>query len=277
MLATFAGADQSAIALFRERKFVEAERTIQASLRRQPNQPSVRLLLARTLIELRRVPEALLELERLLATQPSPEIEMEAGRLLRRLAEDRFQDLARSGAGNAAVLAISGRRLEQSGDFAGAKARYAEAIRLESDRPGLRYALGAVEWKLGETEAAERDLRLELARTPDHGMANFRLGQVLLATNREADAVVPLERAVSAMPSRPEVLRELGKAYRKAGRSAEARRAWETVAKLRPADDQVHFLLGTLYRELGETALAQRELATHRQLLDARRERSERK
>ena len=71
---------------------------------------------------------------------------------------------------------------------------------------------------MNELGPAEKHLRAELERSPDHGMANFRLGQVLLATSREAEAIAPLARATVALPDRWEVRRELGKAYRKTGK-----------------------------------------------------------
>ncbi len=269
--------DSPGAGLYRARKFPEAERELRASLKKQPRNPGLRLLLTRTLIELNRIPEALAELDQLLETRPSPDTEMEAGRLLRRLAERRFRDLNHSDAGQAAVSEIAGRRLEREGNFAAALTRYRDAQQREPDQPGLRYSIGSVLWKMRDFEAAEKNLRAELERMPEHGMANFRLGQVLIATSREAESVAYLERAVAAMPDRVEVRRELGKAYRKAGRPADAQAAWEAVAKALPNDDQVHFLLGGLYRELGEAVLAQRELSLHRQILERRRSLAERR
>jgi Flp pilus assembly protein TadD len=272
-----ATAAPSGVTLYQAQRFPEAERALREALRKQPSDPHARMWLARTLVELNRIPEALTELQRLVEAHPAPEIEMEAGRLLRRLAEQRFRSLSRQDDGQAAVSEIAGRRLEREGNFLAALARYQEAQTREPQRPGLHYALGSVYWKLREMEAAERNLRAELERTPEHGMANFRLGQVLIATGKEREAVVPLERAASAIPDRPEVRRELGKAYRKVGRIDDARRVWEAVALERPSDDQVHFLLGGLYRETGDLESSQRELNLHRKLLEDRRRLSERR
>lgn len=271
-----ASLDISGVRLYEARKFGEAERAFRESIKKRPQDPNLRLYLARTLIELNRISEALAELERVIEAQTSPEIEVEVGRLLRNLAERRFRDLSQSDAGQAGIHEIAGRRLEHEGHFDAALMRYREAQRLEPNRPGLSYAIGSVFWKMRELEEAERHLRAELERTPEHGMANFRLGQVLVATNREMDAVVPLERAAAALPDRLEVRRELGKAYRKAGRTADALAAWEAIARARPDDNQVHFLLGSLYRELGQTAAAEREFSQHRKLLKQRRDQSER-
>lgn len=271
-----ASLDVAGVRLYEARKFGEAEKAFRESIKKRPQDPSLRLYLARTLIELNRIPEALAELERAVEVQPSPEIEVDVGRLLRSLAEKRFRDLSQSDAGQAGIHEIAGRRLEYEGHFDPALIRYREALRLEPDRPGLRYAIGGLLWKMKEFAEAENHLRAELERTPEHGMANFRLGQVLMDTNREADAVGPLERAAAALPDRLEVRRELGKAYRKAGRNADALAALEAVARARPDDNQVHFLLGRLYQELGQTAAAERELARHRKLLKQRHDRSER-
>ena len=276
IIALAAALDPPGVGLYRARKFPEAERELRVSLKKQPRNPELRLLLARTLVELNRIPEALAELDHLLNAAPSTDIEMEAGRLLRRLAEIRFRDLSRTGAGQAAVSEIAGRRLEREGNFAAALARYRDASQMEPDRPGLRYSIGGVLWKMRDFDGAETNLRAELERTPTHGMASFRLGQVLIATGREAESVAYLERAVSAMPEGLEVRRELGKAYRKAGRLADARATWEAVEKARPNDDQVHFLLGGLYREMGDPVRSEQELKLHRQLLEQRRSRAER-
>ena len=272
-----AALDSPGVELYRARRFPDAERELRASLTKQPRNPELRLMLARTLIELNRLREALAELDQVLSNSPSPDTEMEAGRILRRLAERRFRDLSRSDAGQSAVSEIAGRRWEREGNFAEALARYRDAQQREPDRPGLRYLIGGVLWKMHDFEAAETNLRAELQHTPEHGMANFRLGQVLIATNREAASIAYLERAVEALRDRVEVRRELGKAYRKTGRAADARAAWEAVAKARPNDDQVHFLLAGLYRELGETVLAQREFSLHRKLLEQRGNRAERR
>ena len=275
-------ADTPALAHFQARNFREAEQAYRLAIRRQPRNPELHLGLARTLVELNRIPEALQILETTLATTPSglgpsPATEMEAGRLLRRLADKRFRDLDLSGQGQAAINEIAGKRLEREGNFTAALAQYREAQQREPNRAGIQYLIGGALWKLRDFEAAEKHLRAELANTPGHGMANFRLGQIMIANSLESESVPYLERALAALPARLEVRRELGKAYRKTGNLAGARSVWEQVAKARPQDDQVHFLLGGLYREMGEAELSQKEFNLHRQLLEQRRSRSERR
>ena len=265
-----AGANQG-VRLYQDRQFVAAERAFRARLTAQPNDASARLYLARTLIETNRVAEAVGEIERALAGEPSVETRFQAGDILRELAERRFARLEAAAPESAAVRELAGNRLEMQGRLAEALREYRAVAAREPGRPGIHYRIGSILWKQRELEEASKELKFELGRNDHHALANLRLGQVLVALNQEAEAAPYLERAVAAMPESADARRELGKAYRKMGRGADARREWEQVAKARPEDGQIHFLLGNLYRELGETELASRELETHRKMLERRR------
>jgi tetratricopeptide (TPR) repeat protein len=271
LLALFAGPDSSSgIAMYRQRRFEAAEAEFQKVLVRNPRDTTARLYLARTLVALRRIPEALAEIERALAENPDPEAKFQAGTILRELAERRFAELERRAPNSASLREIAGGQLEMKGDFAGALREYRAAAALDQRRPGVHYLIGNVLWKMRELDSASEELKTELAASPFHGMANLRLGEVLLALSEEGPALPYLERAASAMPESFLTRRELGKAYRKTGRIAEARREWEAVVKAQPEDDQAHYLLGNLYRELGESTLAGKELEKHRAILERR-------
>lgn len=241
---------------------------LMAGLQAQP--PAQRLAQARGLIESGKVSEGLAVLDQAVAS-PDPEVRFQAGKLLRELAERRFAGLQRAAPGSAPVHELAGRHHELRGRLPEALREYRAALAQEPLRPGLHYKAGNILWVMRDWDGAEAELRQELESNPAHGMANLRLGQVLLARNNEAQAADYLERAASAMPSSLEAHRELGKACRKLGRNNDARREWELVAKLRPADDQVHFLLANLYRELGDAAAAKREFEAHRAILERRR------
>jgi tetratricopeptide (TPR) repeat protein len=266
-------AEADAVRLYRQRQFAAAESEFRRLLAIRPRNAQIRLYLARTLVELNRVPEALAEIERALGTQSDPETQFQAGRIVRELAERRFADLDRLAPDSAAVHELGGRQLEREGNLPEALREYRAAIVKEPGRPGLNFAIGNILWRMRELDGAVKELEAELARTPRHGMANLRLGQVFLARNQAAEAAPFLEQAVDAMPESTDARRELGKAYRSLGRTAEAREQWEAVAKARPDDDQVHYLLGNLYRQLGDGDRAQRELNQHRAILERRRKR----
>src|SRR5215475_14323075 len=97
----FAAAD--GISLFQQRQFAAAEAELRRVLAVQPGDAKSRIYLARTLVELGRVPEALAEIDRALAGQKDPEIQFQAGSIMRDLAERRFAELERLAPDSAAV------------------------------------------------------------------------------------------------------------------------------------------------------------------------------
>jgi protein O-GlcNAc transferase len=272
-LAMFLFAAADGVTLYQQHQFAAAESELRRILAVKPGDALSRLYLARTLIELGRVPEALAELNRALTGQTDPEIQFQAGSIVRDLAEKRFADLQRLAPDSAAVRELAARHFEQQGNLPEALREYRAAIAKEPGRPGLHYEAGNILWRLRQLDAATEELRAELARSSHHGMANLRLGQVFVANNQAAQAVAFLEQAVEAMPESSDARRELGKAYRNLGRIADARTQWEAVAKARPEDDQIHYLLGNLYRQLGDDERGRQELTRHREILERRQKR----
>ena len=275
LLASLQPRANDGVAHYQNRRFTQAEQSLRHILGRNPRDASTRLYLARTLIELNRTPEALLEIEKLLAGQASPEVRFQAGRILRELAERRFARLRIVAPDSAPTLELAGARWERAGNLDEALEQYRTAASLSPGRPGVHYLIGNILWRKRELEAATEALQRELALAPHHGMASLRLGEILLTSNLPEAALSYLKRAVSALPESVEARRELGKAYRKTGRLDEARAEWEAIAKVHPQDVQVHYLLADVYRQLGESALAKRELELHRAILGRRRQESE--
>src|SRR5207244_10237139 len=133
--------------------------------------------------ELGRIPEALAELDRALVAQGDPEVRFQAGKIMRELAERRFADLERVAPESASVRELAGRQFELRGKLPEALREYRAAIAKDPARPGLHFEAGNILWRMRELDASAEELRTELARTPHHGMANLRLGQVFLADN----------------------------------------------------------------------------------------------
>jgi tetratricopeptide (TPR) repeat protein len=273
LVTVMVAADPAGLAAWRDGRLATAEAAFRSSLRKRPSDRMTRVWLARTLLEQNRGSEAVAELQRVLTEPVPPEVRFEAGRLLRELAERRLAQLETVAPESPATLELAGERLEWTGNLDGALEQYRAAAIRDNQRPGVHYRIGNILWRKRETDAALKELKMELALTPSHGMANLRVAQVLLQSDRTMESIQYFERAVEAMPESMEARREAGKAYRKAGKAAEARAEWEAVAKARPNDDQIHYLLASLYRELGETELSKIELEKHRSLLDKRRRR----
>lgn len=252
---------------FWERDFRLAINQLTIASKADPSNPKVHLLLARALIEAGRIPEAIGHLQTAAKNESNAEARFAVGEILQQLALARQAELRRIAPDSPELDELAGRQFELQGRLDDALQRYKSAAAKDAQRGGIHFLIGNLLWRQRNLPAAEAELRNELERNPHHGMANLRLGEVLLATDRAQDAVVPLERAVAVMSTSSAAHRELGKAYRKVDRPQNALREWKLVAAARPNDDQVHFLLGSLYKQLGDSQAAAREMKLHRDIL----------
>src|SRR5260370_11981172 len=114
-LAMLFWAAADGVKLYQQRQLAAAEPELRRIRAIQAGDAHSRLYLARTLVELGRVPEALAEIDRALAGQTDPAIQFQAGSIVRDLAEQRFADLDRLAPDTAAVSEPAARHFEQQG------------------------------------------------------------------------------------------------------------------------------------------------------------------
>jgi spermidine synthase len=116
----------------------------------------------------------------------------------------------------------AGVALLQSGDFEGARERFANALRFEPDRIDVLLGLGEVDLRLGKLEDADRPLSRAVELQPDRAGALYRLGLLREAQGRSSDAESLYRKAAEQAPylSGPRVL--LGRLLLGTGRPREA-------------------------------------------------------
>jgi Tfp pilus assembly protein PilF len=146
-----------------------------------------------------------------------------------------------------------------------AEAHFREAVRLRPRWPLYRLALAEAVARQGRLEEARGHYEGALADDPGHAAGQAKLGAVLLALGREAEARARLERAL-LLPAEPgdapaRAVAELGLAdlALRAGDREAARRGYERALALAPESAQALQRLGLLEAELGQGARA-REL-----------------
>ena len=205
-----------------------------------PDQPSVRLALARTLVDSGRNAEAIDELQRALARQPNND---EARRQL-------------------------GRALAASGRLDEAVAEWRKAI---GSRPNNWQAYGDMGRALyqGARYAEAREVLALLTKLqPDNLIGLQMLGTVYHALGDTDAALATYERATAIAPA-AQVLSNIGTIYYQRGAYRQARDAYRRALELRPKSAQTHRNLGDSLARLGEAAEARKAYRTAADLVEA--------
>jgi Flp pilus assembly protein TadD len=194
------------------------------------------------------------------------------------LAALRAEQLQRVAPDSAAAHELLGKSLEAQGKLNEALAEYRKALEKGPTTPGLHFLAGNLEWKLKNLDAAEAELLDELKLDPHHAMANLRMGQIVLETQRDQPwrAVAYLTEATADEKSLLEAHRELGKALRLSHKLPEALKQLQFVESQRPNDVLVHAQLAAVYKDLGDRERARQEIEIHARILRQRLEASQR-
>jgi tetratricopeptide (TPR) repeat protein len=164
------------------------------------------------------------------------------------------------------VNQISAEIFEIQARYAEAAAEYRKAIEKNSAALNLHFRLGRA--LLLQSHSAEnlalarREFEAELSLNPGDAVAEYEIGQILLAGQDPAAAVKCFERAASLDPSFAEALQALAKARMDAKQYSEAIALLEKVVRLQPANESAHYSLMMAYRNAGRTADAAAQQAT---------------
>jgi tetratricopeptide (TPR) repeat protein len=114
--------------------------------------------------------------------------------------------------------------------------------------------LATAQERAGDSRAAEASLRRVLLQDPDNTSALNNLGYFLLdQTDRLAEALELIQRAVKAEPDNPSFLDSLGWAYFKLDKLADAERHLTDAVRRNPSSATIQEHLGDLYQRLGKT------------------------
>jgi tetratricopeptide (TPR) repeat protein len=255
-----------------ETAVTEARNAITEALRLDPDQPLTRFALARLYQGTGRPKEAIEELHRLLALQPSNDdahrtlgdLLFAQGRREEGLAEmKKAIDLHPDYGENHRVL---GRSYFQLGRYADARAEFARVTQLQPDNPRGFQGLGAVYQAEGENDLAVESYRRAVAIQPD-SRSYFNLGTRLLVQGRYEDAARAFEDALRLEPT-PLRLVYLGNTYARLGRHESAREQYlravelcQSMLRVNRSDPQALSLLAWAETQLGRREEARGHLA----------------
>ncbi|MBU4499054.1 MAG: tetratricopeptide repeat protein [Gammaproteobacteria bacterium] len=168
------------------------------------------------------------------------------------------------------------RLIQAQAELLGESKRYTQAFETLSDgikrypnAPDLYYDRAMVAEKLGKLDLLEKDLRRVIALRPDNAQAYNALGYTLAdRTNRLAESITLLDKALSLAPNDAYILDSVGWAQYRAGNLTKAQDYLERAYRLRP-DPEIAAHLGEVLWARGQRdeagKLWQTSLQTHPQ------------
>jgi tetratricopeptide (TPR) repeat protein len=167
--------------------------------------------------------------------------------------------------GSYRVNQVSAEIFEIQQRYAEAASEYHKAIEKNPAALNLHFRLGRVLLLQSHApenlELARREFEAELVLNPSDAVAEYEVGQTLLAGQRRADAVQHFERALALSPDFPEALEAVAKARVEDKQYAPAIDLLERVVRLQPNNEPAHYSLMLAYRNAGRAADAIREQA----------------
>ncbi len=134
------------------------------------------------------------------------------------------------------VTYASAEKTFQAGDFESAAAMFSEYTDQHQDNAWGYYMLGLAEWKAGDPEAAEDAFLHALDLKPDHLKSLVNYGRVLIALDRNEEALARIETALAVNPASLDAIRVQGRIQHNLGRLDEAVASYNTVLAANPDD-----------------------------------------
>jgi tetratricopeptide (TPR) repeat protein len=239
-------------------------------------------LLGRALLKLNRDQEARKELEAAVALDPTFPNGYDLAVACLDLDDEKcavqiFHEMETSFGDTAEIHMAFGRAYGDSDFQPRAVTEFRRAIEENPRLPGAHYLLAAVLLATGNDasplEAAETELKKELAISPYDAMTYAALGKIAVTRNNYPEAETYLKKAISLGSQNPDSYLYLGQLYFNTNRYAEAETALRQCIRLTTDDSRnryqvqkAHYLLGRILMKNGQQDAAHAEMDISRDL-----------
>jgi tetratricopeptide (TPR) repeat protein len=158
---------------------------------------------------------------------------------------------------------LSAEVFETQGKYAEAVAEYRKAIEKNPKAIDLHYRLGRALLLQSHDpailEEARREFETEMSLNPSDAVAEYQVGQILIAEQKKGEAAAHLERAAKLRPDFPEALIAVARLRSDAKQYNDAIALLERAIALQPRNETAHYNLMIAYRNAGRPAEAERE------------------
>jgi tetratricopeptide (TPR) repeat protein len=250
------------ISLYELGKYAEAHPHLEAAVHANSTDANAKLFLANDLIKLDELEAAAAHLQELTHLQPNnQEIWYLLGKVYMQLSQQALSKMNAIDPDSALSHEISGEIMEAMKNYDGALVEYKKAVEMAPHRAGTHYQLGNTYWILSQWDTATHEFDAELANDPNNCMAQWKIGNIMLAQSQPPDqALSEIDKALDRCPNLTQARVDRARALIKLDRNQEALPELQKSAKASPEEPSIHFLLAQTYRALGRGQEAQTEL-----------------
>jgi predicted Zn-dependent protease len=243
----------------------KAEPLLSKALRANPKDDKIEMMLARTLINEKKLDEAARHLSDFLARNPKDQQAWYLlGKTYLQLSEDSLKKINEIDPDSVVSHEIAGEIDESMHNYDLALVEYKKAVDMAPQAAGTHMHMGDAYWYIGKWQSAQTEFRAELKNDPYNCMAHWKLANSILEandSNEEAlsEANASIERCPALMQARVDRARALVRL----GKQPEALPDLLMAEKDSPREPSIHFLLANVYRSQGKSAEAQKEMQTY--------------
>ena len=179
------------------------------------------------------------------------------------------QELATTAPGSYQAHELEAEAFESQGRWAEAAAEYQKILDQDPTVPGIHYRIGRVAISRGEsvsnTEEARKEFEQELKIDPSNAAAEFSLGEIYRRAGQWDDAVAHFSSAATIDSGFAEAYLAMGMSLVAEQKFAEAVSPLQKYVKLVPGDPAGHYQLAVSYNRTGRKEDAARELQLQRE------------
>ncbi len=179
------------------------------------------------------------------------------------------QKLMRTAPASYQVHELNAEALETQGKWSDAEAEYREVLKKDPQLPGIHYRIGRL--LLSNPEAAgrkadaQREFEEELKIDPNNAGAEYVLGELARQDGQDQAAIEHFSRAAKLDAGFADAFLGLGRTLLAGDRAAEAIPPLETAVKLNPGSPMAHFQLANAYKRTGRKEDAARDYTLQKQ------------
>ncbi len=174
------------------------------------------------------------------------------------------------------VHELNAEAMETQGKWDDAASEYREVLKRNPRLSGIHYRIGRLILSAPKTattiEDARKEFKAELEINPNNPGAEYILGELARQDQNFPEAIAHFGKAAKLDAGFADAFIGYGRSLIAADRAAEAVAPLETAAKLQPQNPAAHYHLGIAYRRTGRKAEADTQFALHKQTSEQARQ-----